>query len=505
MPKARRLITASALLLAGTIAATSLAEASGTLSVGRREDSTNFDPTRTALNVDFWVIANMYDVLVRVDKTGSTLEPGLAESWEVSKDGLTYTFKLRDAKFEDGSPITAKDAVFSIVRLRDNPASVLKDSFKVIKTAEAKDDRTLVVTLDQPITSFLSLLAMPSVSILSQKAVEAAGDEGYAEKPMASGAFSLAEWRRGDRVILKKNPNFWQADKVKLDGIEWISLVDDNTRMLKLQAGEIDCSIFVPFSKEAELKKDPNLNILVTPSTREDALLINHEKGALGKKEVREALDLAIDKKAIVDTVTFGLGQVANSYIPAGALYHNDKNLARPYDPEKAKQLLKDAGAEGLALSYLAQAGDVVDEQIAILLQQQLAKAGVTVTIQKMDASQIWQTLVDGNYELATNYWTNDILDPDQKTTFVLGHDSNLNYMTRYKNDKVKELVEKARVEADTEKRKEMYTELQAMAKEDVNWIDLYYSPFINGCRKNVTDFHQNPLGRFFFEDTDKK
>lgn len=504
MPKARRLITASALILAGTLAATSLAEASGTLTVGRRDDSTTFDPTRTPLNVDFWVILNMYDVLVRVDKTGSKLEPGLAESWEAAKDGLTYTFKLRDAKFEDGSPITAQDAVFSIMRLRDNPASVLKDSFKMIKTVEAKDAKTLVITLDQPIAAFLSLLAMPSASILSQKAVEAAGDEGYAQKPMASGAFGLAEWRRGDRVILKKNPNYWEADKVKLDGVEWISLVDDNTRMLKLQAGEIDCSIFVPFSKEAELKKDPNLNIMVSPSTREDSLLINHEKGVLGKKEVREALDYAIDKKAIVDTVTFGLGQVANSYIPAGALYHNDKNLARPYDPEKAKQLLKDAGAEGLSLTYMAQAADVVDEQIAILLQQQLAKAGINVTIQKMDASQVWQTLVDGNYELATAYWTNDILDPDQKTTFTLGHDSNMNFMTRYKNDKVKELVEKARVEADTEKRKEMYTELQAMAKEDVNWIDLYYSPFISGCRKNVTGFHQNPLGRFYFEETDK-
>ena len=108
---------------------------------------------------------------------------------------------------------------------------------------------------------------------------------------MASGAFSLVEWRRGDRVILKKNPNFWQADRVKLDGVEWISVVDDNTRMLKLQAGEIDCSIFVPFSKVAELKQDANLNIMLDPSTREDHLLINHEKAPLGKKEVREALD----------------------------------------------------------------------------------------------------------------------------------------------------------------------------------------------------------------------
>ena len=504
MTRSKWLSVSGAALLATLSLAASIAEAAGTLTIGRREDGTTFDPIKSAQNVDFWVFSNVYDVLVRVDKSGTKLEPGLAEKWEVSPDNTVYTFTMRDAKFEDGSPITARDAAFSLLRIRDNPGSLWADTYKVIKSAEAKDDKTLVVTLNQPTAPFLATLAMPGISILSEKAVTAAGEEAYAEKPMASGAFGLVEWRRGDRVILKKNPNFWQADRVKLDGVEWISLVDDNTRMLKLQAGEIDCSIFVPFSKVAELKKDANLNITLDTSTREDHLLINHEKGALGKKEVREALDHAIDKQAIVDTVTFGVGKVARSYIPEGALYHNKDNLLRPYDPEKARQLLKDAGAEGLALNHIVNAGDTVDEQIAVLVQQQLAKVGVTLNIQKMDPSTTWQTEVDGNYDTAVNYWTNDIIDPDQKTTFVLGHDANMNYMTRYKNDKVKDLVAAARIEADPAKREAMYVEIQTLAKADAHWIDLYYSPFINGCRKNVTGFYQNPLGRFFLEDTDK-
>lgn len=504
MTRSKWLSVSGAALLAGLSLATSIAEAAGTLTIGRREDGTTFDPIKSAQNVDFWVFSNVYDVLVRVDKSGTKLEPGLAEKWEVSPDNTVYTFTMRDAKFEDGSPITAGDAAFSLLRIRDNPGSLWADTYKVIKTAEAKDDKTLVVTLNQPTAPFLATLAMPGISILSEKAVTAAGEEAYAEKPMASGAFSLVEWRRGDRVILKKNPNFWEADRVKLDGVEWISVVDDNTRMLKLQAGEIDCSIFVPFSKVAELKKDANLNITLDTSTREDHLLINHEKGALGKKEVREALDHAIDKQAIVDTVTFGVGKVARSYVPEGALYHNKDNLLRPYDPEKAKQMLKDAGAEGLALNHVVNAGDTVDEQIAVLVQQQLANVGVTLNIQKLDPSTTWQTEVDGNFDTAVNYWTNDIIDPDQKTTFVLGHDANMNYMTRYKNDKVKDLVAAARIESDPAKREAMYVEIQTLAKADAHWIDLYYSPFINGCRKNVTDFYQNPLGRFFLEDTDK-
>ena len=505
MTRSRWLSVSGAALFAGLALATSLAEASGTLTIGRREDGTTFDPIKSAQNVDFWVFSNVYDVLVRVDKSGTKLEPGLAESWEMSPDGIVYTFKMRDAKFEDGSPITAKDAAFTLIRIRDNPGSLWADTYKVIKTAEAKDDKTLVVTLNQPTAPFLATLAMPGVSVISEKAVAAVGEEAYAEKPMASGAFSLVEWRRGDRVILKKNPNFWQADRVKLDGVEWVSLVDDNTRMLKLQAGEIDCSIFVPFSKVKELQGDANLNIMLETSTREDHLLINHEHAPLDKKEVREALDYAINKQEIVDTVTFGISKVANSYIPEGALYHNKDNLVRPYDPEKAKQLLKDAGVESLTLNHVTQAGDVVDEQTAVLLQQQLAKAGITLNIQKMDPSTTWQTEVDGNFDTAVNYWTNDIIDPDQKTTFVLGHDANMNYMTRYKNDKVKDLVAAARVESDPAKREAMYIEIQTIAKADVHWIDLYYSPYINGCRKNVTDFYQNPLGRFFLEDTDKQ
>ncbi|MCD2179562.1 ABC transporter substrate-binding protein [Rhizobium sp. C1] len=481
----------------------SYAEAAGVLTIGRNEDSTTFDPIKSAQNVDNWVFSNVFDVLVRVDATGTKLVPGLAESWTVSDDGLTYTFKLRDAKFSDGSPVTAGDAAFSLTRIRDDKGSLWADSFKIIDTATAADDKTLVVKLKSKSVPFITMMALPNASVLPKKIVEANPD-AFAEKPVGSGAFTVADWKRGDRVILKKNPNYWDAGHVSLDGVEWIVIPDDNTRMLDVQTGQIDVAITVPFSRVAEMKKNPDLTVRMDPSTREDHLLINHQHGALAKKEVREALDLAIDKKAIVEAATFGLGEVANSYIPKGALYHYADNLQRPYDPEKAKQMLKAADAEGLTLNYVVNAGKETDEQIAVLIQQQLAKAGVTANLQKVDPSQSWDMLIAGDYDISVMYWTNDILDPDQKTTFVLGDDSNMNYMTRYKNEKVKELVAAARLETDPAKREAMYVDLQKMAKADVNWIDLYYSPYINVMRKNVTNFYQNPLGRFFLEDTVK-
>ncbi|MBC8130290.1 MAG: ABC transporter substrate-binding protein [Rhizobiaceae bacterium] len=490
-------------MLAALTLGTSIAEAAGILTIGRREDSTTFDPIASAQNVDNWVYSNVFDVLVRVDKTGTKLEPGLAESWTISDDKLTYTFKLRDAKFSDGEPVTAEDAAFSILRIRDDPTSLWSSSYSVVDTATASDPKTLIVKLKEPAVPFLASLALPNISILPKKVVEEKGAD-FASAPIGSGAFSVKEWIRGDRVILEKNSNYWDASNVSLDGVEWISVPDDNTRMLNVQAGELDAAIFVPFSRVEQLKTDANLKVSLDTSTREDALLINHEKGKLGDKAVRQALDMAIDKQAIVDAVTFGIGEIANSYIPKGALYYDADNLRRPYEPEKAKEMLAAAGASDLTLDYNVKAGDEVDEQIAVLMQQQLAAAGVTVNINKVDAASQWDMFVAGDFDVAVGYWTNDVLDPDQKTTFVLGHDTNLNYMTRYKNDSVKELVAKARIEADPAKREAMYVELQKTAKDDVNWVDLYYSPYINVTRANIDGFYQNPLGRFWLEDVKK-
>lgn len=490
--------------IAALMAGTSIAEAAGVLTIGRREDGTTFDPIATAQNVDFWVFSNVYDVLVRVDKSGAKLQPGLAESWTINEDGNEYTFKIRDAKFSDGSPITAEDAKFSLSRIRDDAGSLWSDSYQIIESMETPDDHTLVVKLSGPSAPFLASLAMPGASIISKAGMEEMGVEAYAENPIASGAFVVDDWLRGDRVILKKNPNFWQAENVSLDGVEWISIPDDNTRILKIQAGEIDAAIFVPFARIADLKMDTNLKVALDPSTREDHLLINHSHPPLDQKVVRQAIDLAIDKKSIVDAVTFGVGEVAYSYIPKGTLYHYADNLQRPYDPAKAKQMLADAGVEDLTLDYLVRAGDQVDEQIAVLLQQQLAEAGITVNLRKMDSSQTWDMLVAGEYDLSVMYWTMDVVDADQKTTFVLGHDSNENYMTRYNNPKVKELVVAARIEMDPDQREAMYIDLQKMAKEDVHWVDLYYSPYRNVTRSNIEGFFQNPLGRFFLEDTVK-
>ncbi len=487
-------------LIASFALASEAALADGVLKIGRNEDSTTFDPIKTIQNVDIWVMNNMHALLVR-SRDGATLEPDLAESWEISDGGLTYTFRLRDAKFSDGSQVTTSDVVFSLTRLRDDPESVQSAMYKIMEEVTAPDDQTVVIKLTEPSTPFLATLAMFSAAIVPEKAVKELGDE-YGVRPVGAGAFRMAEWRRGEVVKIERNPYYWEEGLPKLDGVEWYNIADDNTRILKVQAGELDAAIFIPFNRIPDLEDDANINVHLDPSTREDHLLLNHDNKWLANKKVRQALNMAIDVKSIVDVVTFGYGKPANSYIPAGALYYNADNPNYAYDPDKAKAILGAEGATGITLTNVVAAGDKVEEQIAIMLKDQLGKVGVNVDIRKVDPGQIWDMFVSGDYDVSVAYWTNDIIDPDQKSTFSVGMDENLNYYTRYKSQKVADLVAQGRVELDAEKRRDIYYEVQKIAKDDVHWIDLYYAPYRNISRSYVKDFLQNPLGRFMLEET---
>lgn len=498
--------TFTARLAGGLLAAALLAASAGAaladnvLRIAREQDSTTFDPIFTILAPDVWVLNQFYSTLVRANADATDIVPDLAESWEVAPDGLTYTFHLRDAKFSDGTQVKASDVAFSLARVRDEEASPMRSLYQVIRAIETPDDRTVVLKLERPYTPLMSALAMFAASIVPQHAVEEHGD-AFGEHPVGSGAFVLKEWRRGDRVVLERNPHYWEAGLPKLDGIEWIYVPNDNTRMLKLTAGEVDAATFVPWNQIKDLQGDPNIEVQLDKSTRMDHILVNHSHPPLDNKIVRQALNMAIDQQAIVDVVTFGYGTPANSFFPLDGMYYNPDNPRYPYDPEKAKAMLDAEGVDGLSLDFVLVSGDSAHDQIGVLVKDQLAKVGVDVNIVKMEGGQQWDALIAGEYDIGVMWWVNDIFDPDQKAQFcVSGDPENRSYYTNYKNPKVTELVDAAAVELDPAKRKEMYYEIQRLAKDDVHWIDLYYSPFRNASRANVHGFVQNPLGRYMLE-----
>lgn len=494
-----KLLKDSLIAFAFLMAAAALGSAdlhADTLRIGRSEDSTTMDPIKTTQNVDIWLINNIHAFLVRSNREGNDIEADLAESWTVSDDKLTFTFALRAAKFSDGSAVTANDAVFSLTRLRDHEESTQKSLFQVMDKVEAVDDRTLKITLKQPSAAFLSTLAMYSASILPQAAVESMGDK-FGTSPVGAGIYRVAEWRRGEMLAMEPNEHYYGGDVSKVERVEWRVVPDDNTRVLQVQAGELEAAILIPFALLQSLETDPNINVHLDPSTREDHLLLNHDNKWLGNLNVRKAINMALNMDAIVQVVTFGKGQVANSLMPAGTLYYNPDNKNHPYDPAKAKEIIEQEGATGASFDFVIGAGNKIREQTGVIVQQQLKQVGLDVNIRKIDPGQVWSAFVDGDYDIAPAYWTYDILDPDQKVAFSVGADDNLSYFTRYSNPEVTALVEQARTELDSEKRRDLYHAIQARVKEDVHWVDLYYSPFSNISRANIEGFYQNPMGIF--------
>ncbi len=488
----------------GTLVLSGLVQAAGTLKIGRDQDSVHMDPILVSQNADVWILNNIHALLVRNNPEATEIVPDLAEKWTISEDGLTYTFSLREGlKFNDGSALKSSDAKFSIERLRDDEASVFGAMFSVIDNIQVPDDQTIVFNLTEPTTPFLSFLALFAAAILPEQQVVNDYDS-FLKTSTGAGAFRMTEWSRGDKIVLEKNEHYWEKGLPILDRVEWHYITNDNTRILKLQAGELDAMIFVPFSRIEELKASADINVHLDPSSRMDHILLNHSHEPLNDVRVRKALNLAINIDSIVQAVTFGYGTPANSYIPAGGMFYNADNPRFKYDPEQARALLNEAGVKDLELDFVVQAGDANYEQIAVLTQDQLGKVGVKVNIIKQESGQAWETIVDGDYDLNTNYWTNDVIDPDQKTGFVLfGEDQDsLSYYTRYNNPQVNKLITQGRTELDGDKRRAIYAEIQETAKNDVHWIDMYYSPFRNASWKHVNGFLQNPMGRFMLETT---
>jgi peptide/nickel transport system substrate-binding protein len=481
-------------------------DGTSTLVIARNEESSTFDPILTALNSDAWVLDNMNANLVRITHDGTALEPDLAESWEVDESGKRYTFRLRsNVKFHNGRLIETEDVKFSLERVRDQNDSVFANMYQLIEEVNPLDGRHIEIILNKVYAPFLSAVAMFPAAIVPRDVVEERDDE-FGSQPVGAGAFELEEWKRDDRVTLVRNANYWESNRVSLDRISWRFIPNDNTRIMSLSSHESNAAINIPFNRINEVSAKPGIDMHLDPSSREDFMIINHSKKPLDDVRVRRALFMGLNREALIKVVLFGHGKVSNSFIPAGGLFHNPDNKDYPYDPDKAKELLEEAGATDLSLNLLINSGNSVNNQIAILMQQMYKDIGIKLNIDKREHGERWNSLQAGEYELSLAYWVNDIIDPDQKATFSLyGYNDSRAYFTEYKNPKVKQLIEEGRQTLDKERRKEIYFELQRIAMEDVVYINLYYSPFRNASRDTVVGFYQNPTGRFMLEDTSIK
>ncbi|MGI3901845.1 MAG: ABC transporter substrate-binding protein [Janthinobacterium lividum] len=513
-------LTLAACLGAGLAASpASAVTRGGTMTYGRYADSLLLDPVLNDANVDIWILSNLYDTLLLPTDDGKGVQPGLASAYALAPDGLGVTLTLRDGiQFSDGSPITAEDVKWSLDRARDPKEGIWNFIDESIASVDIKDPKTVVLTLKHPDPAILAGLSVFNNGIMPKKLVEATPGatlddkaKAYAEHPVGSGPFVLQSWSRGQEMKLVKNAHYWrQGTDGKplpyLDGVTLEVLPDDATRLLKVQSGELDGAEFVPYSRVEELKADPKLDMVLFPSTKVEfgnfnvrPKLKDGSDNPLSKTEVRQALNYAADKDAIVAIVTHGVGTPMSSYMSSATPLHTGSGAQFPFDADKARALLKGAGfAGGFTMHCLVLAGSVDEIGIATALQQMWADVGVTLVIDQVDNATRTARYREGDFSMRLSLWTDDIADPSEGASYF-GYFPNIQSQHSGWNDpEFNSLFEASQRELDGTKRAAQYARMQEIYRSGPI-VPLYESPYPVVLKKGVQGFVQIPLGNNIF------
>jgi peptide/nickel transport system substrate-binding protein len=492
----------------------------GKMVYARYADSLFLDPVLNDANVDIWILTNLYDTLLQPTADGKAINPGLATEYKVADDGLTFTLTLRKGiKFSDGSPITVDDVKWSLDRAKDPKEGIWNFILESVDTVETKGDDTVILHLKHPDPTLAAGLATFNTGILPGKLVEKeAGanlDEkakAFAEHPVGSGPFMFDSWQRGTQMVLKRNPHYWQmgADGKPLpylDEVDFPVIPDDATRILKLQAGEVDGAELIPYARVAELKNDANLNMELYPSTKVTFLTINvrpklknGSDNPMANVKFRQALNYAIDKAALIKIVTYDVGKPVISFMSSATPLVSGDGPAYAYDVEKAKALLKESGVpEGTEVTCLALAGSADDTAILSTIQQMWSQIGVKLNIEQVDNATRTARYRDGDFQMRTSLWTDDIADPSEITSYFAYFPNIESLHSGWQDKTVDKLYEDGQKEADVAKRTEMYKQIQKIYMDAAPIIFLYESPYPVALRKNVKGFVQIPLGNNIF------
>ena len=485
----RRAVLAAtgALLAVGTLGGAPAAAQTppGVLVVGQIAEPKALDPAAVTAVNDFRILMNIYDGLVRYKSGTLEVEPALATDWEISEDGTEYTFNLREGvSFHDGTPFNAEAVVFNFERMlnEDHPYAdtgpfPLAFFFSSVDTVEAVDELTVKFALSAPYAPFLSNLAYPTGLIVSPAAVEQYGAD-FGRNPSGTGPFTFAEWRSNEAVVVEGNPDYW-GGAPSLQAVIYRPITDANTRVAEMLAGGIDLMVEVPPVALSEFEGD-QYSVIEQAGPHVWFLILNAKEGPFADKLVRQAANFAVNKEALVNDVLEGTADVAAGPTPpAFAWAYNDALDPYPYDPEKAKELLAEAGVENPSVTfYVTEGGSGMLDPIAMgtAIQADLQAVGFDVTIETYE----WNTFLgevnpglEGKADMAEMAWMTN--DPDTLPYLALRTDAfpeaggfNSGY---YSNPEVDELLEKARVSTSQDERAELYKQMQEIVQDDAPWV----------------------------------
>jgi dipeptide transport system substrate-binding protein len=474
----------------------------------------------------------VYNRLVEFKHGSTEIEPALAESWTISDDGLEYTFKLRQGvKFQSTDFFTptrdfnADDVVFSFERQlkEDDPwnkyvagaaweYSAGMGFPELIKSIEKVDDHTVKFVLTRPEAPFLADLGMDFASIVSKEYADKLAADGKMEQlnqlPLGTGPFTFVAYQQDAVIRYKANEAYWKG-KPQIDDLVFAITTDASVRRQKLEAGE--CHIY-PYPNAADveaLKANPDLTVQEQAGLNVAYLAYNTLVPPFDKAEVRRALNMAINKQAIVDAVFEGQAEVAKNPIPPTMWSYNDAIEDDPYDPEAAKKALEEAGVTDLKMKVWAMPVSrpymLNARRAAELIQADLAKVGVSAEIVTYEWAEYLKRAADKDRDGAVILgWTGDNGDPDNFLDTLLGCTAvGGNNRAQWCNQEFDDLVKKAKQSSDQAERTKLYEQAQVVFKREAPWATLDHSKVFMPMSKKVIGYTQDPLGIHRFDNVD--
>ena len=490
------------------------------LVVGQVAEPATMDPhVATAVN-DFRILVNIYEGLVRYAPGTLEVEPALAESWEISDDGTVYTFELRDGvSFHDGTPFDAEAVKFNFDRMLDEDHPLhgtgpfpLSFFFGAIEETEVVDELTVRFHLNEPYAPFLSNLAYPTGLIVSPTAVETHVDE-FARNPAGTGPFVFRIWESNRQVALQRNEDYWNGEP-PLAGVVFRPITDANARVSEMLAGNIDLMVEIPPDNVQLFADDPQFVLHEEAGPHLWFLILNAKEPPFDDVRVRQAVNYAIDKESLVTDVLQGTATVAAGPTPeAFAWAYNEELEPYPHDPDRARELLAEAGYEdGVeTVFYVTEGGSGMLDPVPMgtAIQADLAAVGIDAAIETYE----WNTFLnrvnpglEGRAGMAQMAWMTN--DPDTLPFLALRTDAwpeeggfNSGY---YSNPEVDALLEQARRETDQDERARLYKEMQAIVQEDAPWAFIANWKQNAVTTANVENFQLEPSFLLMLKDVAK-
>jgi dipeptide transport system substrate-binding protein len=493
----------------------------------------NFNPQINTTGTSFDTAYPIFNKLVEFTPGTTTIMPALAEKWDISDDGLTYTFHLRKGvKFHSNKSFTptrdfnADDVIATFNRMwkKDDPYAKVSggayDYFNDMGMADGVtaidkvDDMTVKFVLAAPNAPFIANMGMDFAAIHSKEYMDAMMKAGTPEMvdqdPIGTGPFMLVDYQKDAVIRYKANPDYFRG-KQPIDNLIFAITPDATARMAKLQAGE--CQV-APYPSPADLEKlkaDPNLQMLEAPGLNVGYLSMNVTKKPFDDKRVRQAMQMIIDKAAILKAVYQGAGQPAIDPIPPTIWSYNDKIPAYPYDVEKGKALLKEAGlGDGFSTDVwympVQRPYNPDAKKIAEMVQADLAKVGIKAELKTFEWGEYRKRLQAGEHMMGMLGWTGDNGDPDNFMGVLLSCQSAREggqNVAKWCNKEFSDLIDQAKQTSDVAKRTELYMKAQEIFHEEAPWFPIAHSVVYMPMSKKVTGYKVHPLGTHIFEGVD--